>query len=125
MSHFSRIKTKFVEQEHLIQALKDQGYQVEAGGVNVSGVGSRMRAELKIRLPLGREVGFRKNGDSYEMVLDQWGLVGFNRDKFLAETLRRYAYHTALSKLRAQGFELAQEEEQKDGQVRLTLRRMV
>ena len=125
MSHFSRIKTQFVEQEYLLKALKDLGYTVQTGGVNVSGVGSMARAEFKIRLPMGREAGFRKSGEAYEMTLDQWGLVGFNKEKFLTEVLRRYAYHTAVDKLQAQGFELAHEENQKDGQIRLTLRRTV
>lgn len=124
MSHFTRIKTKMVEKEYLTRALEDLGYKWEAGDLKIGGfLGERARAELKIKVK-GRDVGFRKAGDAYEMVADWWGM-GAARDQFLQELTRRYAYQAARGQLEAQGFNLVSEEQEKDGRVHLVLRRMV
>ena len=66
MSHFTRLKTKIVEKEYLLKALKDLGYQAEEGDLHVHALGrTRQPVEIKIHLGmLGREVGFRKSGES-------------------------------------------------------------
>ena len=126
MSHFTRIQTQIVEREYLLKALHELGYNPEQGELNVRAVGgSAQKAEIKIRLGLmGREVGFRKAGDNYEIVADWWGLPGKTRQEFQHKVAQRYAYHAALGKLQAQGFDLVTDETQQDGQIHLTLRRM-
>ncbi len=126
MSHFTRLKTQIVEREYLLKALKDLDYQVEEGSLSVRAVGGgAQKAEIKVRLGLfGREVGFQKSGESYEIIADWWGLPGKTREEFQHKVSQRYAYHAALGKLQAQGFDLVADETQQDGQIHLTLRRM-
>ena len=124
MSHFTRLRTQIVEREFLLKALEDLGFSYETGDLKVRGLaGDSARAEIKIKVKLGREVGFRKAGNSYELVADAWGLGSSLKD--LTDKLtQRYAYHTAVAKLEAQGFSLVNEENAQDGQIHLTLRRM-
>ena len=124
MSHFTSIRTHIVEREFLLKALDDLGYKVETGNLTVQDLaGDSARAEIKIQLKLGREVGFRQSGEGYEIVADAWGLGGGLKD-LSQKVAQRYAYHTAISKLEAQGFSLVSEEDGQQGQIHLTLRRM-
>lgn len=124
MSHFSRIKTKLVEKEYLIQALKDLKYEVEEGDLELKGfAGERTRVELRIPLRLSGDIGFRKGEDGYEIIADWWGVRGIKREEFSRALNQRYAYHAARAKLEAQGFSLVEEQEEKN-QIRLVLRRM-
>ncbi len=126
MSHFTRLKTRMIEKEYLLQALKDLGYTYEEGEVTVRGfAGAQEKADLKIRAAdhQEREIGFAKVDDAYEIVADWWGL-GRQREEFEQQVTRRYAYHAARTKLEAQRFNLVDEEVGQDGTVRLVLRRM-
>jgi hypothetical protein len=125
MSHLTRIKTQLVEQEYLLRALQDLGYTYEVGDLRVGALGERTPVEIKVRTGfLSAAIGFRKAGTAYEMVAD-WSLVWrVTRDTFLRQLTQRYAYHAAKAKLQEQGFTLAAEEKQPDGQIRLVLRRM-
>ncbi|MBV9468156.1 MAG: DUF1257 domain-containing protein [Abitibacteriaceae bacterium] len=126
MSHFSRIKTQMVVQEHLVQALKDLGYTCEEGNVEVLGYGSnRTRVEVKISTRnSGYDIGFHKTGNAYEMVADWWGIRDIRQADFLQQVTQRYAYNAARAKLEEQGFSLVTEEQERDGCIHLVLRRM-
>jgi|MudIll2142460700_1097286.scaffolds.fasta_scaffold1010069_2 hypothetical protein len=126
MSHFTRLKTQIVEKEYLLKALKDLGYQAEEGELYVHAVGqSKQQVEIKVHLGLlGREVGFRKSGDTYDIIADWWGLRGNTRQEFQDKLAQRYAYHAAIARLQEQGFALVTDETQENGQVHLTLRRV-
>ena len=132
MSHLTRIKTQMVEQEYLIQALKDLGYTCEAGNLEVRGFGgARTRVEVKVtpknllgKIGVSYDIGFRKSDNTYEVVADWWGVHGINREQFLQQVTQRYAYHAARAKLEEQGFALVSEEVQEGKQIHLVLRRM-
>jgi hypothetical protein len=125
MSHFTRLKTQIVEKEFLLKALKDLGYNAEEGEMQVQAVGrSKQTVEIKIHLGmLGREVGFRKSGDTYDIIADWWGLRSSARHEFQDKLAQRYAYHAAIARLQEQGFTLVTDETQENGQMHLTLRR--
>ena len=124
MSHFTRIRTQIVEREFLLKALDDLGYAAETGDLKVRGLaGDQARAEIKIKLRLGREVGFRKHGETFEIIADPWSL-GSSLEDLTQKVTQRYAYHTAIAKLEAQGFSLVNEENIQGDQIHLTLRRM-
>ena len=126
MSHFSRIKTQMVDQEFLINALKDMGYQPEEVEKEIRSYSGRTtRVEISISLKFGTEIGFRKLDDHYEIVGDWWGALGTKQKEFTEKLLQRYAYHASRARLEAQGFSLVSEETDDTGQIRLTLRRMV
>lgn len=125
MSHFTRIKTQMVEKECLTQALKDLGYVWKEGSVEIRGFGGqRTRVEIKVATKSpGYDIGFRKAGDTYEVVADWWGVRDINGEQFLQQVMQRYAYHAARAKLEEQGFTLVSEEMQGE-RIHLMLRRM-
>lgn len=125
MSHFSRIRTQIVEKDHLLQAIKDLGFNYEEGELKVHGfAGQQQPAEIVIRLPLSYDIGFRKNGEFYEIVTDWFGVRGIKLEEFTSKLTQRYAYHVTRVKLESQGFSLVEEQVQETGQIRLLLRRM-
>lgn len=123
MSHISRIKTGIIEKEHLLQALKDLGYEYEEGDLTIGGFGGQQTAvEIRVPLRLSSDIGFRKTGSGYEIVADWWGVRGITGPTFTQQVTQRYAYHVTRTKLEAQGFTLVEEAQEK-GQIRLVLRR--
>lgn len=125
MSHFTHLKTKMTEKTFLKQALQDLGLKYHEGDLEIRGHdGQRARVELKVRLS-GHDIGFVKVGDAYELVADWMVAAGFKREQFLHRLTQRYAYHATRAKLEEQGFSLASEEVEENGEIRLVLRRMV
>jgi hypothetical protein len=116
-----------VVNEYLINALKDLGYSLEVGDVEIRGFnGQRTQVEMKIATNNpGYDIGFLKQNDTYECVADWWGLKDIDQEKFLKSLLQRYAYHAAMAELTQQGFAVAKEENQSNGEIHLTLRRTV
>ncbi len=127
MSHFSLIETQLTQQEFLVKALQDMGYAVQQGGVIVRGYhGNQTRADVKIPTSNPEyDIGFVKRGDVYGLVADWHGIFGIDPNQLIQKLNQRYAYHASISKLKEQGFSVASEEVQKDGQIRLVLRRCV
>ncbi|HEX2980618.1 MAG TPA: DUF1257 domain-containing protein [Anaerolineaceae bacterium] len=126
MSHISRIKTKMVEKEYLLQALTDLGYQTEEGEESIRGFGGK-QTPVEIRVPgkkIGYDIGFQRSGEAYDIVADWWGVIGVKQKEFTQQVSQRYAYHAAKAKLAAQGFNLVEEEVQETGEIHMVLRRM-
>jgi hypothetical protein len=126
MSHFTRIRTRMVEREFLLAALRDLGYVPEEGPVEARGYnGIRTRVQIKVptRQP-GYDIGFRQTDDGYEVVADWYGIRGVEQKDFVQRLHQRYAYHAARARLQEQGFNLVSEENQADGRVHLVLRRL-
>ena len=126
MSHFTRLKTQMVELEYILRALTDLGYEHEVGRQEVRGHGgARTAVEVRVRTSWrGCDIGFRRAGETYDIVADWYGVKGVSRKDFTRQVTRRYAYHAAREKLQAQGFEVVEEQEEKGGRVHLLLRRM-
>jgi len=126
MSHFSRIKTRIVEKEHLLAALRDLNYAPQEGEVSVRGWGGQTTpAEIKVATKnKGYDIGFRKKDGCYEIVADWFGVKGVSQKAFVQQVNQRYAYHVARAKLEAQGFSVAGEEVDDKGRIRLVLRRL-
>lgn len=131
MSHFTTLKTQFVLAEPLKQALADVRAEFKLGEVRenalVSGfLGSTTRADLVVatRNP-GYDLGFRKQGETYELVADWYGIRDFQQADLTARLTQRYAYHTVKAKLDQQGFSLVEEEVKQDRTIHLVLRRTV
>ena len=124
MSHISRIKTKMEVKEYLLQAITDLGYQYEEGDLNLSGVGEKTHVDIKNHMRLSYNIGLRDTPNGYEIIADWWGVRGVKRQELSDKLMQRYAYHATKGKLEEQGFTLVSEENQKDGQIRLVLRRV-
>jgi hypothetical protein len=126
MSHFTRVKTRMVQRDHLVAALRDLGYEPEVGQTSARGFAwSRTPVEVKIAAgKSGYDIGFRHTPDGYEVVADWWGVRGIKQKEFLQQLQQRYAYHATRAKLQEQGFDLVAEEKQPDGRIHLVLRRL-
>lgn len=125
MSHFSRLNTKFVELEYLLKALEDLGYTTETGDLTIRGFGGQStKVDVKVSIRVSNDIGFRKVGDTYQIIADWWGVRGTKQKEFADKVAQRYAYHATRAQLEQQGFALVEEITEK-GQVRMMLRRLV
>ena len=124
MSHIARIKSKMVEQEYVLRGLDDLNYRYDVGDLSIGGVlMGRQRVDIKVKFGLLRRVGLRKQGSAFEALADSDLISRSRLTKFIEQLTQRYAYHAVRDRLDKQGFNLITEENQKDGQIRLVLRR--
>lgn len=127
MSHFSRIKTRIVNKEHLIKALRDLGHDPKEGKVRIRGFGGQ-QTDVEVMIPTrnpGYDLGFGKKGETYELVADWYGIRDLQPETFLNQVQQRYAYHAVMDRMTEQGFEIAEEENYEDNTIRLVVRRTV
>ncbi len=127
MSHFSQIKTKIRHLDSLKLALNDLGADWKAGPCDVRGYqGQTQSAEVVIAQDNGYDIGFRRNPETsdYELVADlQYWQQPLTVEGFLSQVTQRYAYNAVVAETSRQGFQLAEEQVQKDGSVRLVVQR--
>ncbi|MBE9030556.1 DUF1257 domain-containing protein [filamentous cyanobacterium LEGE 11480] len=125
MSHFSQIKTQIRSLDSLKSALADMGIEWKSGAAPVRGYkGQTQTAEVVIQQDNGYDVGFAWNGQEYELVADmQFWQLNHSVDHFLRQVTQRYAYHTVMTETQSQGFQVAEEQSNEDGSIRLVLQR--
>ncbi len=125
MSHFSQIKTQIRNLGSLEAALNDLGISYETGNAVVQGYqGQTQEAQVAIAQENGYDIGFRWNGTEYELVADlQYWQQPLTVDGFLRQVTQRYAYHTVVTETTKQGFQVAEQQKQADGSIRLVLQR--
>ncbi|OCQ95338.1 hypothetical protein BCD64_25650 [Nostoc sp. MBR 210] len=124
MSHFTTIKVQIKRGEILHEVLQELGYDVECN-TNVRGYqGNTTQAEYVIRQQNGYDLGFRRNGENYEIVADFWG-AKINQQQFVNSISHKYAYKTLMTTVQEQGFNVEDEEVLKDGTVRVVVGRWV
>jgi hypothetical protein len=125
MSHFSQIKTQIRHLTSLQAALSDLGIDWKSGPQEVRGYqGQTLTAEVAIAQENGYDIGFSFNGQEYELVADlQFWQQNCSVDRFLSQVTQRYAYHTVVSETTKQGFQVAEQQNNRDGSIRLVLQR--
>lgn len=125
MSHFSQIKTQIRNLSSLKSALTDLGIDWKSGPTEVRGYrGQTTQAEIAIAQDNGYDIGFRWNGQEYELVADlQYWQQDLTVNGFLNQVTQRYAYHTVMNETAKQGFQVAETQKQADGSIRLVLQR--
>jgi len=127
MSHFSQIKTKLRNLSSLQLALSDTGIHWQSGPKAVRGYqGDAETAEVVIEQDNGYDVGFKRNEQTgnYELVADlQYWQQPLSVEGFINQVTQRYAYHTVLNESVSQGFQVAEQVDNKDGSIRLVLQR--
>lgn len=128
MSHFTRMKTQIVKKEYLVKALSDLNFKVQEGDVRIRGYGGQQTV-VEVMAPTGNpgyDIGFCKNGDTYELVADWYGIKDIQPQQLLNQVQQRYAYHAVMERMAQQGFEVVEEEESReDRTIHLTVRRAV
>ncbi len=125
MSHFSNIKTQIRNLESLQAALTDLGLEWKSGPTPVRGYqGQTQTAAVVVEQANHYDLGFSWNGQEYEMVADlQYWQQPLSVEGFLKQLTQRYAYHTVLSETSKQGFQVAEQQTQEDGSIRLVVQR--
>ena len=125
MSHFSQIKTQIRNLDFLKTALTDLGVEWKAGPKAVRGYRDQTRdAEIVIEQDNGYDLGFTWNGKEYELVADlQYWQQDLSVEGFLKRVTQRYAYNTVLQETTKQGFQVAEQQQNQDGSIRLLVQR--
>ncbi|MGA9378133.1 MAG: DUF1257 domain-containing protein [Phormidium sp.] len=125
MSHFSQIKTQLRNLASLETALTDLGIDWKSGPCPVRGYrGQSINAEIAIEQENGYDIGFRWNGNEYELVADlQYWQQPITVDRFLNKITQRYAFQTVLNETAKQGFQVAEQQKNEDGSIRLVVQR--
>ncbi|KKJ00044.1 DUF1257 domain-containing protein [Prochlorothrix hollandica] len=125
MSHFSHIKTQLRNLDSLQTALTDLGVEWKAGPQPVRGYqGQTKTAAVVIEQDNGYDLGFSWTGSEYELVADlQYWQQPLTVDRFLSQVTQRYALSTVLQTTRSQGFQVAEQQQNPDGSIRLVVQR--
>lgn len=125
MSHFSQVKTQIRNLTSLKAALSDLGIDWKSGSSPVRGYqGQTTTAEISIEQENGYDIGFTWNGQEYELVSDlQFWQQAVPVDRFLSQITQRYAYHTVVNTTAQQGFQVTEQQQNKDGSIRLVVQR--
>ena len=125
MSHFSQIKTQIRNLSSLKAALSDMDISWKEGPATVRGYqGQTHSAEVVIEQENQYDVGFRWNGSEYELVADlQYWQQPLTVNGFLNQVSQRYAYHTVMNATANEGFQVAEEQKNEDGSIRLVVQR--
>lgn len=125
MSHFSKIKTQIRNLNSLKNALEDLEIIWKPGPHPVRGYqGQTRNAEVVIEQENDYDIGFSWNGSEYELVADlQYWQQPLSVEGFLKRVTQRYAYHTVVNESANQGFQVAEQQNQEDGSIRLVVQR--
>ncbi|MBO1062760.1 MAG: DUF1257 domain-containing protein [Aphanizomenon flos-aquae CP01] len=124
MSHFTTIKVQIKQGEVLLQVLRELGYQVEQNTQVRGYMGDKTNAEYVIKQSNGYDLGFRKNGEGYELVADFWG-AKINQQEFINNISQKYAHKTLMETIQTEGFNVEEEEVLADGTLRVIVGRWV
>ncbi|HEY9633057.1 MAG TPA: DUF1257 domain-containing protein [Coleofasciculaceae cyanobacterium] len=124
MSHFTTIKVQIKNGEILNQTLQELGYNVEYNKKVRGYQGNKTDAEYVIRQDNGYDLGFRRNGENYDLVADFWG-ARIDEKAFVNTIMQKYAHKTLMASVNEQGFNIEEEEVLKDGTVRVVVGRWV
>ncbi|MEB3312378.1 MAG: DUF1257 domain-containing protein [Snowella sp.] len=125
MSHFSNIKTKIRNLSALKTSLTNLGIDWKEGPREVRGYqGQSLTAEVVVEQDNNYDIGFRWNGQEYELVADmQYWQQPLSVEGFLKQVTQGYALETILQESAKQGFQVAEQEKNQDGSIRLVVQR--
>lgn len=124
MSHFTTIKVQIKNGEILQQTLQELGFQVDRNAMVRGYAGNKIKADYVIRQRNGYDIGFRRQGEDYEIVADFWG-TEIDREEFVNAVTQKYAHKSLMAAVQAQGYTVEGEEVLEDGTVRVVVGRWV
>lgn len=124
MSHFTTVKVQIKNGDTLHQALSELGYKVECDRKVRGYQGSTTQADYVIRQSNGYDLGFRRSGETYELIADFWG-AKINQQQFVNAVTQKYAHKTLTKTVQEQGFNIEAEDVLDDGTVRVVVGRWV
>lgn len=134
MSHFSRVKTKIQDKNLLITCLEDMNLQISQN-TEIKGFEGIQSVDLAVQMAQGYDIGFSRNSQgSYDIVADWWGVKDTKKESFIDDLKkqfeevenrikRQYALKTIEEETRKKGFNVVEKTEEKDGSIRILVRR--
>lgn len=132
MSHYTTVRTRLVDGAALLAALADLGFPMAESYAEAQPLYGYMgdvrpeRAHIVIpRSALGRsanDIGFHFADGGYTAIISAFDAGQGYDAAWLNRLHQRYAYHTSVAALAAQGFRLV-EETTENGSIHLTMRR--
>ena len=134
MSHFSRIRTRLVDADALVGALKEIGFdhvELYDQAQHLYGYLGDVRqqtAEVIIRrVHIGKasnDIGFKRGADGiFDAIISDYDKTKYSQ-KWLDKLTQIYSYNVTRSNLIKQGFAVVTEEKAGDESIHLVLRRM-
>jgi Protein of unknown function (DUF1257) len=120
MSHFTTIAVEIKDGQILQTVLTELGYKVEQNAMVRGYQGDKTRAELVIRQSNNYDLGFRLNGEQFELIADFWG-AKIDQTKFLQPILQGYAHKALITTLQSNNFTVEQEERLENGSLRVVV----
>ena len=130
MSHFTRVATRIVDETCLRTALTTAGYSVPAGPATIGGWNGQSR-QATVGIPdltNGYGVGFdwEASHNMFSAVADwsELAVHGVHRGQFLNKVTQLYGVAVARSTMEPQGFSVVEQTDQRDGSIRILLRRV-
>lgn len=123
MSHFTTIKTQIKDIEILEKSLYELGYdEIKKNNIIRGYLGNKESADLVIKKNNGYDIGFKKEGQVYNIVADFWG-VKEKQEVFTQKVMQKYSYNVVKQEALSQGFNISEEISQKDGTIKLVVQR--
>ena len=133
MSHISKIDTTIKDLTILKKALTNINMKfIEAQNdqlITVHGYGKDEIIEnciMEIKTGCKYSIGVRKVDQNYEFVADWWAIetfTGLKQEDILNKITRQYAYENVLDKVKDMGYNVVEEKQDLQQNVKLTLRR--
>tara|TARA_B100001996_G_scaffold155525_1_gene118425 strand:- start:27 stop:404 length:378 start_codon:yes stop_codon:yes gene_type:complete len=119
MSHFSKIKTKFKDEDILLKALRVLQYPAFIDQRLVNPV-NHVHEEVEVQIAVGNKIGFKWNGDEYELIaeLDAWDL-DVPVQRFIDKISQKYAEELVLDTIGKMGFEVEDKKTTVDNKIEL------
>ncbi|HDS15160.1 MAG TPA: DUF1257 domain-containing protein [Proteobacteria bacterium] len=125
MSHFTKIKSKIADKIFLKKAISDMELEYQEGKLKAKGwLWKKEKADLIIPTKSGYDIGFRFNGETFDVVADWDSIKDVDQTTFMNTLNQRYAYNVVRDTLAQQGFLLTNEENEA-GTINMTLSREV
>lgn len=123
MSHFTTIKTQIKDIEILEKSLNELGYDnLKKNDIIRGYLGNKESADLVIKKNNGYDIGFKKEGQVYNLVADFWG-VEESQEAFTQKVMQKYSYNVVKEEALGQGFNISEEISQSDGTIKLVVQR--
>jgi len=107
MSHFTIIKTKIFEKETLLNALKELNYEISFDKNLIGYRGQKLNVNFQIKLEGKYNIGFVKNGTSYDIVGDLYYI--HNSKEIIGKIKQLYSKTIVMRNIRRLGYNLVEE----------------
>jgi hypothetical protein len=120
MSHFTTIKVEIKNGEILKQTLNELGFEVKCQTLVRGYMGNKIAADYVIQQDHGYDLGFRRRGDTFDLIADFWGAM-IDPEDFIRLVTQKYAHNSLLAKVSNQGYAIEKQETLEDGTVRVVV----